>query len=354
MQDIGSINKQKKATLIETEIGRGRKARKESYLRQAHSQVALAEAYLKDTKGKHREKDVLDACEKAIDYMDAFLREDYNVTDLLTTYVEQCKAAISVLVGLNSKTLLTKGVELCERFGSKITAENSVEDKNDAILAIAQLLASLNSARCAHDSAIEYFELVKRVQGIQYRRNKSGITRAMIAQTNLSLAIEHIDKRDVEHYEKSMKYYIDAMVLFIEDCYKGKLRIEDSLYFDHSFKDAFDLDDSFIVIDGECNSAENPQSVLHKEFSMFRSCICDLRNKKRALDLQECVDGLIRYLEFLERIKELASWRFEDVFFLQKKEACYLQISNLLLEMGEFYESKRYSDLAKQLFSSNI
>lgn len=329
-------------------------AHKEGYLRDAKTQIELAETYLKDITGKYGEKDVFKACEKAIDYMDSFLQEDYNVTDLLTTYVEYCGAAISVLVSLKSKTLLTKSVELCERFGSKITEENSVEDKNDAILEIAQLLASLNSARCAHDSAIEYFELVKRVQGIQHRRNKSGITRAMIAQTNLSLAIEHIDKCDVEHYEKSMKYYIDAMVLLIEDCYKGKLRIEDSLYFDHSFKDAFDMDNLYIEIDGKSNLEEESQSVLHKEFSMFRSYVCDLRNKKSSHDLQDCVEGLIMYLKFLERIKELAGWRFEDVFFLQKKESCYLQISDLLLEMGEFYESKRYSDLAKQLFSSNI
>ena len=145
MQNIGSRNKQKKATPIETEIGRGRKARKESYLRQAHSQVALAEAYLKGTDGKHREKDVLDACEKAIDYMDAFLREDYNVTDLLTTYVEGCKSAILVLLSVKSKTAMAKGIELCERFGGKITEEKSVEDKNDAILEIAKLLASLNA-----------------------------------------------------------------------------------------------------------------------------------------------------------------------------------------------------------------
>ena len=118
--------------------------------------------------------------------------------------------------------------------------------------------------------------------------------------------------------------------------------------------DAFDMNDLYVEIDGKSNLGDEPQSVLHKEFSMFKSYIRDQRNKKSSYELQDCVEGIKGYLEFLERIKELAGWRFEDVFFLQKKEACYMQISDLLLEMGEFYESKRYSDLAKRLFSSNI
>lgn len=354
MDSMNTPSGQRKLTPLEAEIERGKKMRKEHYLQQARSHIALAEIYMKDTSDQYDEMDILTACEKAIDYMDAFLREDYNVTDLLTTYVEGCKAAISVLLGLKSKKVIARGIELCEKFGSKITEENSVEDKNEAILVIAQLLAALNSARAAHESAIEGFELVKRVQEIQFRRQKSGITKAMIAQSNLNLAIEHIGICDVGHYEKAMNCYIDAMILFVEDCYKGKLRIGDSLYFDHSFKEAFDEESSFNLIESLITSKENLIGALHKEMAKFKAYICDLRNKYRALNLHECVEGLMKYSDTLDRIKKLAGWKFEDIFFLQKKESCYLQISDLLLELGEFYESKKYLDLAKQVFSSTI
>ena len=66
---------------MEAEIERGKKMRKEGYLQQAHTYITLAEMYLKDTSGKHGEKDIFAACEKIADYMDAYLREDYNVTD---------------------------------------------------------------------------------------------------------------------------------------------------------------------------------------------------------------------------------------------------------------------------------
>lgn len=349
MKNINADKQQKSTTAVGAKTNRGKRMRKERYLNQAHSQIVLAEVYLKDTTGKHGEKDILYACEKAIDYMDAFLKEDYNVIDLLTTYVEGCKSAISVLLELKSQTALAKGIELCERFGNKITAEKSVEDKNDAILEIAQLLALLNAARNVHESAIEGFELVKRIQKIQFKRQKSRISRAMIAQSNLNLAAEHISTCDLNHYEKAMDCYIEAMTLFIEDCYNGKIRIIDALFFNHSLKEAFDDSNS------DClhNARQGLVSALHKDMMDFKVYISNLRNKNRALDLYECVEGLKKYSEMLDRIKELTGSNFKDSFF-QKKNVCYLQISDLLLEMGDFYESKKYSDLAKQIFLSTI
>lgn len=152
-----------------------------------------------------------------------------------------------------------------------------------------------------------------------------------------------------EGYLRDAKTQIELAETYLKDV-TGKYGDKDVF---KTCEKAIDYMDSFLQEDYS-NLEDKPQSVFHKEFSMFKSYICELRNKKSSYELQDCVEGIKRYLEFFERIKELAGWRFEDVFFLQKKEACYMQISDLLLEMGEFPESKRYSDLTKQLFSSNI
>lgn len=348
---------------ISTQLARIRRGKKvyskEGYWAQASRYVTLAELYLQDT-GVNHNKAILLSCERAADAMDAYLREDYNVTDLLTTYVEGYKASIRVLLSYKTRDAIALGIDLCERLGRRISAEKSDVNKNVAILEIALLNGALQSAQCAHESAIESYELAERIMKMQIRSNDVVNANIRLAECYLQLVVEHVPLRSLEHYEATMDCYLKAICLYTNANCKEKKEISiDSIFaIKHDFADVF----------GQYRNASKHVIVLHRPFLgndfpyFFKQMIDDdfddlkkqaktLLSRDETITITECVAALKTYEGALSSVLGYIERSEEKNKLLRMKKNCFTLISDLLLDKGDFYESKRYADLASSMIA---
>lgn len=363
MDSMNTPIRQRKLTPLEAEIERGKKMRKEHYLQQARSHIALAEIYLTDTTGKYGEKDILCACEKAVDYMDAFLRESYSVNDLLTTYVDGYKASIEVLLCVKTNDAIQLGIDLSERLGRSILAEKSDVNKNAAILEIALLQGALRSSQYDHKSAIDSYELAERIRKIQLRTNAVENADALLAECYLLLTVEHIESYSLEHYESAMDCYLKAINLYAKGICNTRIKsdIDDILSIKHVFARVFgqfpNARKHIFVDDHPFCGNDMPQIcklLIDSDFDDLKKQAKILLSRGKSITLTECVAALKTYERVLSRVLRNIECSEEENYLLKMKKNCFTLISDLLLENGDFYESKKYSDLASSTFSENI
>lgn len=344
-------------------IRRGKKVySKEGHWAQASRYVTLAELYLQDADVNHS-KAILLTCERAADEMDAYLREDYNVTDLLTTYVEGYKASIKVLLSYKTRDAIVLGIDLCERLGRRISAEKSDVNKNAAILEIALLNGALQSAQCAHKSAIESYELAERIMKMQIRSNDVVNANIRLARCYLQLVVEHVPLRSLEHYEAAMDCYLKAIYLYTNAICKEKKKT--------SIDSIFAIKHNFAEVFGQYRNARKHVIVPHRlDFGndlpyFFKQMIDDdfddlkrqaelLLSRGEPVTLAECVAALKTYEGALSSVLGYIERSEEKNNLLMMKKNCFALISDLLLENGEFYESKKYSDLTSNVFSGSL
>lgn len=341
-------------------IRRGKKVySKEGHWAQASRYVTLAELYLQDADVNHS-KAILLSCERAADEMDAYLREDYNVTDLLTTYVEGYKASIKVLLSYKTRDAIVLGIDLCERLGRRISAEKSDVNKNAAILEIALLHGDLQSAKCAHESAIESYELAERIMKMQVRSNDAVNANIRLAGCYLQLVVEHVPLRSLEHYEAAMDCYFKAIYLYTNAICKEKRKI--------SIDNIFDIKHNFAEVFGQYRNARKKVIVpRHLDFGndfpyFFKQMIDDdfddlkrqaklLLSRDETVTITECVAALKTYEGALSSVLGYIERSVEKNNLLTMKKNCFSLISDLLLDKGDFYESKRYADLASSMIA---
>ena len=142
---------------------------------------------------------------------------------------------------------------------------------------------------------------------------------------------------------------------------KMKISVDSIFAVKHNFADVFgqfpNASKHIIVCDYCFCGNDAPQfykQMIDSDFADLKEQAKILLSRDNTVTITECVAALKTYEGALSSVLEYIERSEEKNNLLEMKKSCFTQISDLLLENRDFYESKKYSDLASNVFSENL
>lgn len=195
---------------------------------------------------------------------------------------------------------------------------------------------------------------------MQIRSNDVVNANIRLAGCYLQLVVEHVPLRSLEHYEAAMDCYLKAIYLYTNAICKEKKKT--------SIDSIFAIKHNFAEVFGQYRNARKHVIVPHRldfgnDFPYFFKQMIDddfddlkrqaelLLSRGEPVTLAECVAALIAYEGALSSVLRYIERSMEKNNLLTMKKNCFALISDLLLDKGDFYESKRYADLASSIIA---
>jgi len=308
---------------------------------------------------------IMEYCEKIAAEMDVFLKLNYEPAELLSIYYESYRMAIKRLMDVNTEKSNRLALDYCKKVTSKISGVKALGNINQTILEICEFAGEIYSKLGEHEDAISCYEVAERIHRINLRESQNPENEWNLSYCCSKLAKEHLTIPETEHLEKAMVYCTEHVGISTS-LYEKSRTIEDFNLLVHARGSLASVLSKTGGLDAErkmlqyrmetaklINESQVPQSDLQRllqilwwEYSyIVQACV----EKENALSLDEQIELFENYVAALKRIVAEAPEKIQSWGINKQLKKTYMRLSDTYLDKGDFYESKKYADLASEV-----
>lgn len=309
-----------------------------------------------------KEDRIVECCEKIAAEMDSFLELNYEPSELLSIYYVGYRTAIKRLMDLNTERTNTLALDYCKKATSNISGVKALGNINQTILEICEFAGELYSKLGEHEDAISCYEVAERIHRINLRQNPNPENEWNLSYCCSKLAKEHLVIPETEHREKA-RAYCNEHIDISASLYEKSRTIEDFNLLIHARGSLASVLSKTGGLDAErealqyrmetaklINETRVSQSDLQRllqllwwEYSyIVQACV----EKSNVLSLDEQIKLFENYVAALNRIIAEAPEKIQSWGINKQLKKTYQRLSDTYLDKGDFYESKKYTDLA--------
>lgn len=341
-------------------------SRKNTERQNYHSRASMYDWIMDIVKkqgSEDKEDRIVEYCGRIDTEMDAFLKVKYEPSELLTIYYSSYRLVIEQLMDMNTERTNTLALNYCKKVTSNISGAQALDNFNQTVLELCEFFGELYSKLGQHKDAIYCYEIAEKIHRINLRDDPTPGNEWKLAYCCSKLADEHLTLQDDGHVEKAIAY-CETCVDLNGSIYEKSHTIEDFNMLIHarnhlatalSHSDGSDAE--YKALQYRMNTAkiinetQVSQSDLHRllqllwlEYSyIVQACV----EKENVLSLDEQIYVLQNYVATLNRILAEAPGKVQSWNIYKHMKKNYMRLSDLYLAKGDFYESKKYADLAR-------
>ena len=306
---------------------------------------------------------IMECCKKVAVLMDTYITLEKDPRELVGTYFKGYMDLIKQLYEQKKTIMLNLALEYCKKITQKILPQKTIlGNLNDVIMEISQMSGEIYSALDEHEDSAACFEIVAQIREINLAKGET--TAFWMSDCYSNLAKEYMQLQGDEYLNKAI------------ECYEKVLRYRTIIFEQKSTCDNFELlifaRDNLMnaklkaglfspmdVIRYKCDSVKlmeekvaadsKMKNLIYSIRTAWQSIISFCLSCEGNIPIDTCIDAQKEYLNVLIRIIDIATQDNDlrkRTAHLKKLRECYLQLSDLLMENGDFHESKKYTDLA--------
>lgn len=312
-----------------------------------------------------KENRIIECCEKIAAEMDSFLELHYEPSELLSIYYVGYRTAIKRLMDLNTERTNTLALGYCKKATSNISGVKALGNINQTILEICEFAGELYSKLGEHEDAISCYEVAERIHRINLRQNPNPENEWNLSYCCSKLAKEHLAIPEAEHHEKAIAY-CNAHIEISACLYEKSRTIEDFNLLVHArgslasaLRKTGDLDverkalqyrmETAKLINETQVSQNDLQRLLQLLWWEYSYIVQVCVENENVFSLDEQIELFKNYVAALNRIVAETPEKIQSWGINKQLKKTYERLSGAYLDKGDFYESKKYTDLASEV-----
>ena len=320
---------------------------------------------VKKQNGEDKEDRIVEYCERIDTEMDAFLKLNYGLSELLTIYYESYYIAIEHLMDVNTVRTNTLALRYCKKVTSNISDAQALDNFNQTVLKLCELFGELYSRLDQHKDSINCYEIAMKIHRINLRDDATSENEWKLAYCCFKLADEHLTFQDEWHIEKAISYCETCLNLnssiydkshSITD-FNMLIRARNRMAIALSRSDGADAKHKALRYRMETAKLINETRVTQKDLhGLLQLLLLEYRyivqicvENEDVFSLDEKIELFENYAAVLNRIVTEVPEKIQSWHINRKLKETYEKLSDAYSDKGDFYASKKYAELASRI-----